>query len=74
MKWPWCDAVVESMSINRGYQVPQRRFEEQISMDAIDTEIRTKCVYNGMYTIMLVTAAMKLKDAYSLEKSYDQPR
>ena len=25
-------------------------------------------------SLQLVTAAMKLKDAYSLEKSYDQPR
>ena len=22
-------------------------------MDAIDTEIRTKCVFNGMYTIIM---------------------
>ena len=25
-------------------------------------------------SLQMVTAAMKLKDAYSLEKSYDQPR
>ena len=31
-------------------------------------------VFGGPKSLQMVTAAMKLKDAYSLEKSYDQPR
>ena len=31
-------------------------------------------IFWGSNSLQMVTAAMKLKDAYSLEKSYDQPR
>ena len=30
--------------------------------------------WGALKSLRMVTAAMKLKDAYSLEKSYDQPR
>ena len=34
----------------------------------------TDFIFQTPKSLQMVTAAMKLKDAYSLEKSYDQPR
>ena len=31
-------------------------------------------IFGALKSLQMVTAAMKLKDAYSLEVSYDQPR
>ena len=31
-------------------------------------------IFGAPQSLQMVTAAMKLKDAYSLEESYDQPR
>ena len=43
----------------------------------IDGETWKQCqtlFFGAPKSLQMVTAAMKLKDAYSLEKSYDQPR
>ena len=37
-------------------------------------ETVTDFIFWAPKSLQMVTAAMKLKDAYSLEKSYDQPR
>ena len=40
----------------------------------IDVETVSDFIFWAPKSLQMVTAAMKLKDAYSLEKSYDQPR
>ena len=40
----------------------------------IDGETVSDFIFWAPKSLQMVTAAMKLKDAYSLEKSYDQPR
>ena len=40
----------------------------------INGETVTEFIFWAPESLQMVTAAMKLKDAYSLEKSYDQPR
>ena len=43
-------------------------------IDGEAVETMTDFVFWAPKSLQMVTAAMKLKDAYSLEKSYDQPR
>ena len=45
----------------------------QIDGETMET-VRDFIFLGSRITLQLVTAAMKLKDAYSLEESYDQPR
>ena len=40
----------------------------------IDGETVSDFIFWAAKSLQMVTAAMKLKDAYSLEESYDQPR
>ena len=40
----------------------------------IDGEAVSDFIFWAPKSLQMVTAAMKLKDTYSLEKSYDQPR
>ena len=40
----------------------------------IDGETVSDFIFWSPKSLQMVTAAMKLKDAYSLEESYDQPR
>ena len=40
----------------------------------IDGETVANFIFLGSKSLQMVIAAMKLKDAYSLEESYDQPR
>ena len=40
----------------------------------IDWETLRDFILGGSKSLQMVIAAMKLKDAYSLKKSYDQPR
>ena len=40
----------------------------------IDGETVTDFILGAPKSLQMVIAAMKLKDAYSLEESYDQPR
>ena len=40
----------------------------------IDGETVTDLIFLGSKSLQVVTAAMKLKDAYSWKESYDQPR
>ena len=40
----------------------------------IDRETVAGFILGAPKSLQMVTAAMKLKDAYSLEESYDQPR
>ena len=42
--------------------------------DGKTMETVTDFIFLGPKSLQMVIAAMKLKDAYSLEKSYDQPR
>ena len=43
----------------------------QIDAETVET---VSLLWGTPKSLQMVTAAMKLKDAYSLEKSYDQPR
>ena len=40
----------------------------------IDGEAVSDFIFGAPKSLQIMTAAMKLKDAYSLEESYDQPR
>ena len=40
----------------------------------IDGETVADFIFGGSKSLQMVTAAMKLKDTYSLEENYDQPR
>ena len=40
----------------------------------IDGETVSDFIFGGSKSLQMVNAAMKLKDAYTLEGSYDQPR
>ena len=40
----------------------------------IDGETVSDFIFGGPKSLQMLTAAMKLKDAYSLVESYDQPR
>ena len=42
--------------------------------DGDTVETVANFIFLGSKILQLVTAAMKLKDAYSLEEKYDQPR
>ena len=44
----------------------------QIDGETMETE--TDFILGAPKSLQMVIAAMKLKDAYSLEKNYDQPR
>ena len=44
----------------------------QVDGDTMET-VRDS-IFGAPKSLQMVTAAMKLKDAYSLEESYDQPR
>ena len=43
-------------------------------IDGETVETVTDFIFLAPKSLQMVTAAMKLKDAYSLEESYDQPR
>ena len=43
-------------------------------IDGERVETVTDFIFGGFTILQMVTPAMKLKDAYSLEESYDQPR
>ena len=43
-------------------------------IDGETVETVSDFTFWGPKSLQMVTAAMKLKDAYSLEESYDQPR
>ena len=43
-------------------------------IDGETTETVTDFIFLAPKSLQMVTAAMKLKDAYSLENNYDQPR
>ena len=43
-------------------------------IDGETVEIVTDFIFGVPKSLQMVTAAMKLRDAYSLEGSYDQPR
>ena len=43
-------------------------------IDGETTETVSDFIFWAPESLQMVTAAMKLKDAYSLKKSYDQPR
>ena len=43
-------------------------------IDGETVETVTDFIFGTPKSLQMVTAAMKLKDAYSLEESYDQPR
>ena len=43
-------------------------------IDGETVEAVSDFIFWAPKSLQMVTAAMKLKDAYSLEKSYDQPR
>ena len=43
-------------------------------IDGVTVETVADFIFLGSKILQLVTAAMKLKDAYSLEEKYDQPR
>ena len=43
-------------------------------IDGETVETVADFIFGAPKSLQMVTAAMKLKDAYSLEKSYDQPR
>ena len=40
----------------------------------IDGETVADCVFWAPKSLQMMTAAMKLKDTYSFEENYDQPR
>ena len=44
----------------------------QIDGETVETE--SDFIWGAPKSLQMVTVAMKLKDTYSLEKSYDQPR
>ena len=50
--------------------------DQSISSWQIDVETVTDFIWGGgaLKSLQMVTAAMKLKDAFSLEESYDLPR
>ena len=43
-------------------------------IDGETVETVADCIFWAPKSLQMVTAAMKLKDTYSLKKSYDQPR
>ena len=43
-------------------------------IDGETVEIVSDFILGAQKSLQMVTAAMKLKDTYSLEKSYEQPR
>ena len=43
-------------------------------IDGETVETVSDLIFGALKSLQMVTAAMKLKDAYSLEVSYDQPR
>ena len=43
-------------------------------IDEETVETVSDFIFGAPKSLQMVTAAMKLKDAYSLKKSYDQPR
>ena len=43
-------------------------------IDGETVETVSDFIFGAPKSLRMVSAAMKLKDAYSLEKSYDQPR
>ena len=43
-------------------------------IDGETVETVSDLIWGGSKSLQMVIAAMKLKDAYSLKKSYDQPR
>ena len=43
-------------------------------IDGETMDIVRDFIFGAPQSLQMVTAAMKLKDAYSLEESYDQPR
>ena len=43
-------------------------------IDGETVETVSDFIFGAPKSLQMVTAAMKLKDAYSLEESYDQPR
>ena len=45
-----------------------------MEIDGETMETVTDFIFGAPKSLQMVTAAMKLKDACSLEKSYDQPR
>ena len=45
-----------------------------LTLDGETVETVSDFIFGAPKSLQMVTAAMKLKDAYSLEGSYDQPR
>ena len=45
-----------------------------LEIDGETVETVSDFIFGAPKSLQMVTAAMKLKDAYSLEESYEQPR
>ena len=57
---------------NEDHGIRSHHFLGNIDGETVETV--SDFILGGSKSLQMVTAAMKLKDAYSLEGSYDQPR
>ena len=64
----------EKVGLNLNIQKTKIMASSPITSWEIDGETVADFILGAPKSLLMVIAAMKLKDAYSLEKSYDHPR
>ena len=64
----------EKVGLKLNIQKTKIMASDPITSWEIDRETESGCFWGAPKSLQMVIAAMKLKDAYSLKKSYDPPR